>query len=109
MPWYGMSGFFDGSFSTGGVSSLKVTVPGPRNLLHVTVTGWASFAFETAPEEPEGIRRSSASHTRSGRGCPAFAATDVTRPAGPLVAGPLSVKERDGGSLPTASPKGETS
>src|SRR5689334_17523963 len=70
-------------FSTAGRASEKLTVPGPRNLLHTTVTAGVLGAVA-----PATTLASSATHNTSGTGRANSAVIDVLWPRGPCTNGP---------------------
>src|SRR5258708_6163209 len=91
-------------FLTSGRSFVNVTVPGPRYLCHITVTGVLESRFLTPEGVPEFVKipPSSASHTVSGSGLPTVTVRTVDRPCGPRTDGPFSSSLRRGGVLPSS-------
>src|SRR5258708_3501963 len=89
------------TFSTSGLSLAKVTAPGPRYLVHVTVTGGPRF-LGRAPELVVSLA-SSETQTVRVRGFPTLAVRSTLKPRGPCTIGPDSPKPRMGGVLPTAA------
>src|SRR5579863_10325119 len=75
------------AFSAGDLAGLKVTVPGPRNLVHVTVTGGSRLCDAEAPGT---FLASSATHAASESGCPTVAVIAVVMERGPCAKGPVS-------------------
>src|SRR5689334_22743346 len=73
--------------ATAGVALEKVTVPGPRNLLHPSVTGGSAGGLA-----PGKVLQSSATQTVNGSGLPIVAVRSTVRGRGPFTAGPASSK-----------------
>src|SRR5260370_40986119 len=97
------------SFSTAGLILSNVTEPGPRYLVHVTITGIGLWLRGFAPEFDVHFA-SSATQTVSARGALTFAVRCMLIPRGPWTDEPFSSNRRTGGVLPTAaSMKGEIS
>src|SRR5262245_27793658 len=82
--------------SSVGEGVLNDTPPVPRNLLHSTVSPWLNRPF--APGRALGTP-SSVTQIVRGSGVPTTAFTDVTIPAGPCPAGPLSENFANGVTL----------
>src|SRR5262245_65961391 len=93
------------TFSTVGLLLANVTVPGPRNLLHDTVTG-----ADLRPWLAErGSFTSSATHMVRASALPVVVVSEVLLPRGPCTPSFPSSKLTNGGVFPLASMKGETS
>src|SRR5579883_239668 len=80
-----------GSFSAAGFGFENVTVPGPRYLVHVTVTGIGLRLRGFAPEL-ENHFPSSDTQTVRGSGWPTVAVRLMDKPTGPCTTGPCSLK-----------------
>src|SRR5437879_3160729 len=89
--------------STVGFASLKVTTPGPRNLLHVRTTGGVFGGFI-----PKIVLASSETHRASVSGLPTAVEKVSLIGRGPCTEAPPS-NRIVGGVFPLASTKGETS
>src|SRR5450432_552648 len=87
-----------GASATGGRGLANLTSPGPRNLLHRTVTGGVFGGLA-----PASVLASSATHSVSGSGLASVASSSVGMARGPCTDGPASAKASVGGVLPMPS------